>query len=307
MEMDILVGYTGFVGSNLQMSYKFDELYNSKNINEAFNKNPDLLVYSGVRAEKFLANKEPELDKENINIAIENIKKINPRRLVLISTIDVYKTPFDVFEDTEIITQDLCAYGLNRYYLECWVEENVKNYNIIRLPGLYGENIKKNFIFDLINVIPSMLNENKFKELFSKDNLIKDYYILQDNGFYKCKALTENENKLLKNYFKNIGFSAVNFTDSRSSFQFYNLKYLWEHIQTALKYNIKKLNIATEPIKVSELYKFIKDETFFNENLQNIPNYNFKTKYYELFNGQNGYIFNKDFIMKDIKNFIVVH
>ena len=55
-----LVGYTGFVGSNLASSTDFDGLYNSKNIEDAFKTKPDLLVYSGVRAEKFLANKEPD-------------------------------------------------------------------------------------------------------------------------------------------------------------------------------------------------------------------------------------------------------
>ena len=30
--MDILVGYTGFVGSNLYKNHKFDRVFNSKNI-----------------------------------------------------------------------------------------------------------------------------------------------------------------------------------------------------------------------------------------------------------------------------------
>ena len=57
--MKILVGHTGFVGSNLLESNAFDLCFNSKNITESFGLNPDVLVYSGVRAEKFLANKEP--------------------------------------------------------------------------------------------------------------------------------------------------------------------------------------------------------------------------------------------------------
>ena len=54
--MTALVGYTGFVGSNIASSFKFDRLFNSKNIKEAYGLNPDLCVYSGVRAEKYLAN-----------------------------------------------------------------------------------------------------------------------------------------------------------------------------------------------------------------------------------------------------------
>ena len=102
-----IVGYTGFVGSNICVTTKFDAYYNSKNIEEAFGTNPDLLVYSGVRAEMFLANKFPEKDFEVIENAIENIKKINPKRVVLISTIAVYNQPFDVGRTAICI--DICS------------------------------------------------------------------------------------------------------------------------------------------------------------------------------------------------------
>lgn len=302
--MEILVGYTGFVGSNISKSHRFDGLYNSKNIEDAFGSNPDLLVYSGVRAEKFLANKEPEKDMEIIENAIQNIKKINPAKLVLISTIDVYKNAVDVNEDTVIDTKDLHPYGLNRYYLEKWVQENIKDYLIVRLPGLYGENIKKNFIYDMINMIPSMLNEAKFAELNTMENLISKYYFKQDNGFYKCKDINTEERTLLKEYLNIAGFSALNFTDSRGRFQFYNLKYLWDHIQIALENNIRVLNLASEPVTIAELYKYIKEKDFINEFAKIIPSYDFKTNYAHIFNGKNGYIFDKEFILKDIADFV---
>ena len=46
-----LVGYTGFVGSNIYAAGSFDGAYNSKNIEEAYGTNPDLLIYAGLRAE----------------------------------------------------------------------------------------------------------------------------------------------------------------------------------------------------------------------------------------------------------------
>jgi len=55
-----LIGYTGFVGSNITSKFKSDNLYNSKNFEEAFGTSPYLLVYSGIRAEKFLAYNEPK-------------------------------------------------------------------------------------------------------------------------------------------------------------------------------------------------------------------------------------------------------
>ncbi len=85
-----LVGYTGFVGSNIYAATDFDAVYNSKNIEEAFGTNPDLLVYAGLRAEKYLANNAPEQDMALIVQAEENITKINPKKLVLISLFGKY-------------------------------------------------------------------------------------------------------------------------------------------------------------------------------------------------------------------------
>ena len=88
--MKALVGYTGFVGSNIYAAGNFDVVYNSTNIEEAYGTAPDLLVYAGLRAEKYLANNAPDKDMELIRQAQRNIEKIAPKKLVLISTIDVF-------------------------------------------------------------------------------------------------------------------------------------------------------------------------------------------------------------------------
>ena len=50
-----------------------------------------MLIYSGMRAEKYLANANPEADMELVTQAQQNIERIAPKKLVLISTIDVLK------------------------------------------------------------------------------------------------------------------------------------------------------------------------------------------------------------------------
>lgn len=302
--MDIIVGYTGFVGSNIAAAHTFDYSFNSKNIEDSFGLNPDLCVYSGVRAEKFLANNDPDGDMDIINNAIENIKKINPKRLVLISTIDVYKNPNGADEDTTIDTDNLHPYGLNRYRLEQWVQENIENYHIVRLPGLFGRNIKKNFIFDLINIIPSMLNEKKYNELSAKSELIASKYIKQDNGFYKLSTADEKVRSALKKEFLSVGFSALNFTDSRGVFQFYNLARLWEHIEIIIKNDLRLVNMAVEPICTADIYKKITGKEFVNEIATVPPLYDFKTKYCSLFGGRNGYIFDRKQVSCDIEQFV---
>lgn len=302
--MNALVGYTGFVGSNLYEAGEFDAVYNSKNIQEAFGTNPDLLVYAGLRAEKYLANNEPKKDLEQIRIAENNILRINPKKLVLISTIDVFKKPSGVDENSVIETDGLHAYGYNRYLLECWVRENYPDALIIRLPGLFGKNIKKNFIYDFINVIPFMLKEDKYLELSQRNPEIMNYYVKQDNGFYKV-SVKDEEREGLKNMFKESGFSALNFTDSRSRYQFYYLKNLWADINTALKAGIKLWHPATEPVSVEELYKYLTGEEFVNE-LDGIPaDYDYRTIYDAAFGGSSGYISDKAKVLKDIKRFVI--
>lgn len=300
----MLVGYTGFVGSNIYAKSNFDGLYNSKNIQEAYGRNPDLLVYSGLRAEKFLANNAPEKDLELIREAERNIKKINPKKLILISTVDVLKNPIDVDENAEIEIEGLQAYGYNRYQLERWVRENYPDALIIRLPGLYGINLKKNFIYDYINVIPSMLKKEKMKELLLKNSELENYYKLEDNGFYKLNNIDEEQKKELRKKLKNIQFTALNFTDSRNVYQFYPLERLWDDIQICIKNNIKLWHPATEPISTSELYKFLTGKNFENKILDESIKYDFKTNYFKEFNGNNGYIMNKKEILEDIKKFV---
>ncbi len=301
--MKALVGYTGFVGCNIYAEGDFDAVYNSKNIQEAYGTEPDLLIYSGLRAEKYLANNAPEKDMELIYQAEENITKIAPKKLVLISTIDVFKNPLGVDENSGIDTENLHAYGLNRYRLELWVREKYPDALIIRLPGLFGKNIKKNFIYDYINLIPFMLKAEKFEELSAKDSELKKFYHLQDNGFYKVEV-DDADREGLKDRFRKLGFSALNFTDSRSVYQFYNLGRLWNDIQTALREDIKLWHPATEPVSAAEVYKYLSGEEFVNELGGTPANYDYKTVYAEIFGGKNGYICDKGQILSEIKEFV---
>lgn len=300
----ILVGYTGFVGSNIYSAGEFDGVYNSKNIEEAYGTNPDLLIYSGLRAEKYLANNDPEKDMELIIEAEKNIERIKPKKLVLISTIDVFKVPKNVDENSMIDTENLHPYGYNRYQLECWVRENYSDALIIRLPGLYGKNIKKNFIYDYMNVIPFMLNQSKMLELSQQDADLVNYYTLQSNGFYKQKELSKEERDCLKKKFKNLGFSALNFTDSRSVYQFYDLSRLWNDIQIALEEGIELWHPATEPISAGELYEYLTGKEFVNELNGTPADYDYKTIYADVFGGSDGYIEGKEQTLFRIKNFV---
>lgn len=274
-----------------------------KNIKDAFGTNPELLVYAGIRAEKYLANQDPAKDWKQIEEAEDQILKISPKKLVLISTIDVFKEPSGVNENTRMETDGLHAYGYHRYLLECKVREHYPDALIVRLPGLFGKNIKKNFIYDYMQVIPFMLKEETLWELSKKAPLISNYYEKQDHGFYKINV-PDSERESLKDAFRQSGFTALHFTDSRSIYQFYNLRRLWKDIQTALHHGIKLLHTATEPISAGELYHHLTGQTFINE-LEGIPAfYNYKTIYDKLYGGKDGYLYDKIHILQEIKSFV---
>ena len=298
-----MVGYTGFVGNNLLSKGQFDAVFNSKNIEASYGSKPDLLIYAGLRAEKYLANRNPEKDMDQIFQAEKNIEKIDPKKLVLISTIDVFMTPSNVDENSIVDTSGLHAYGYNRYCLECWVRENYPTALIIRLPGLFGKNIKKNFIYDLLNIIPSKLTESKFLELSGLEPQLKEYYRHLSDGFYEA-VYTETEREKLKNIFLRIGFTALNFTDSRSVYQFYNLERLWDDTQTALKNNLSLWHPATEPVSAGEIYEYLTHRSFVNELSSEPLYYDYHTRYAALFGGDSCYIENKTQVLRGISRFV---
>lgn len=301
-----LVGYTGFVGSNLVISHEFSDLYNSKNIETAYNTRPDLLVYSGLPAAMFKANANPDADFEDIKQAIENIRAIKPKQMVLISTVAVYDRTYDVDETYVIDEEVLLPYGKNRLYLEKWVTKNYANSLIVRLPALYGANLKKNFIYDFINVIPAMLNEKKYQELSATPEsyeLIKSAYKIQDDKFYHLIA-EGKEKKRVYQYFINASFNAISYTDSRSIYQFYNLERLWTDIETGLKNNIRLLNLVTEPVSTEEVYKVLSGDNFSNKLPKEPYNYDIKSVHADVFGGKHGYLINKADELADLKLYV---
>jgi len=303
-KMNILVGNTGFVGSNIFRNGQFDAGFDHTNIEQAYGLNPDLLIYAGVPAVKYLANQDREADFILIQQAFDNIQKINPKQLVLISSVDVYKDSFQKDEDAVMDKDGMEAYGLNRLLLEEMVREHYENALIVRLPALFGANIKKNFIYDLLNPAPSMLNEAKFNELSAKIDFLSECYEKQPNGFYQLQKIKSSLKERLIQELANSNFSALNFTDSRASYQFYNLDYLFDHITLALDNQIKVLNIATEPITAAEVYEYLYGKQFVNHITDHPANYNFKTKHSAVFGSDDGYILKRDQILSDIKYFV---
>jgi hypothetical protein len=146
-----LIGFSGFVGSTLLKQTPFESLYRSTNIGEINGKSFDMVVCAGAPAQKWIANREPEADRAKIEGLITHLKSMTCKTFVLISTVDVFKNPLGVDEDTSVDEVGLHAYGLHRRLLEKFVENHFTNHLIVRLPGLVGPGLRKNVIFDFLN------------------------------------------------------------------------------------------------------------------------------------------------------------
>jgi nucleoside-diphosphate-sugar epimerase len=146
-----LIGHTGLVGNNLARQHRFDDLYNSSNIHEIAGKSYDLLVCSGVSGTKWVANRNPEQDKLSITRLFECLKNVHVRTFILISTVDVYGIPDRVTETTPIDVTIQTPYGRHRHELEVNIRERFQNPLIVRLPAIYGWQLKKNALYDLMH------------------------------------------------------------------------------------------------------------------------------------------------------------
>lgn len=177
-----LIGYTGFVGGNIEKQGSFSDLYNSKNIADIEGKEYDLIVSAANRAEMWRINQEPEKDLAEINDYIEHIRKAKVGKLVLISTVGVYKNPNGSDEDTLIDVDGLTPYGANRYYLEQFCKDNFDT-TIVRLPGLFGDGLKKNVIYDLLhNNNVDRIHQDGAYQYYNLDNIWKDIQTALDNN-----------------------------------------------------------------------------------------------------------------------------
>lgn len=146
-----LIGYSGYVGSTLLKQKNFTALYRSTTIGNIDNQSFDTVVCAGAPAQKWIANREPETDREKIEELIQHLKTIQCRTFILISTVDVFKSPVGVDEDTFVDESGLHSYGFHRRLLEKFVEDHFPHYLIVRLPGLVGPGLRKNVIFDFHN------------------------------------------------------------------------------------------------------------------------------------------------------------
>jgi nucleoside-diphosphate-sugar epimerase len=146
-----LIGHTGYVGSTLMKQRSFDACYRSTNIAGIAGGEFDLVVCAGAPAQKWIANRDPQDDRDNLQCLMAALEFVRCGTFVLMSTVDVFQQPLGVTETTRVDTNGLHPYGTHRRALEEFVALRFPRHLIVRLAGLVGPGLRKNVIFDFLN------------------------------------------------------------------------------------------------------------------------------------------------------------
>ncbi len=307
-----LIGYSGFVGHNLSQQFEFDDKYNSTNIGDIQNKEYDLVVCSAIPASMWMANNFPEKDRANIDDLLNILKTVKASQFILISSTAVFKTSAQNVDENNKEFEDKLAYGVNRRYAEEVIETLFDNHFIMRIPALFGDSLKKNFIYDLLNQEPSFFPSAVFEDISKKltieeDKLLRQYYEEDKEksiySFNKEKAIKEQKRKAVLDILKAVGFTSLNFTHSESAFQFYSLYNLWQDIQIAINNDIKTLHLCSEPIKAKEVAKQCFGLDFVNDTGKEPFDYDMRSLHAKLWNKEGCYQYTKDDVFSELTAF----
>jgi len=188
----VLIGHTGFVGANLARQISFDEYYNSKNINEIRGKEFDLLVCGGVKAVKWWANQHPVEDKAQIDALLADLSSVRAKRVIVLSTVDVYPVSNAADESFDCHSLPNHAYGTHRLYFEDAMVHRFDDVTLVRISGVFGPGLKKNVIYDLLhdNCLDVINPESSF-QYYNVSNLWRDLEHLQRTGIRLINFVTE--------------------------------------------------------------------------------------------------------------------
>ncbi len=258
-----LIGHTGFVGSALLRQTRFDACFNSANIAEIEGRAFGTLVCAAAPGSMLEANRAPERDKAAIDALIARLEQVRAERFVLISSIAVL-ADFAGGDDegTAAYQQDL-AYGRHRRALEAFVEDRFPGSLVVRLPALFGAGLRKNFLFDLMNPVPSMLTEAKHAALVTAldgdlpDWLAALYAPDAATGLLKLDrpALNADPRRaLLEAALDALGATATQFHHRETTYQYYDTNCLWQDIGIALGAGLTHLHLAPEPLAAAAIH-----------------------------------------------------
>ncbi|MEO0419174.1 MAG: hypothetical protein AAF249_09935 [Pseudomonadota bacterium] len=261
---DALIGYTGFVGSTLARQARFAALFNSANMAESAGQRFGTVVCAAAPGSMLEANTAPEQDRAKIHALIEQLSAITAERFILISSIAVLADFAGGYDESTSAFQTDLAYGRHRRELEAFVEDRFADHLIVRLPALFGEGLRKNFLFDLMNPVPSMLKADRFAELTAAldanlAGLVEDLYSPDAaTGMLRLNRrglAADVRRRALEEAVTESGHSATQFHNPQTTYQYYEMAGLWSDIGVALDHGLTHLHLVAQPLAAARIHK----------------------------------------------------
>jgi hypothetical protein len=305
-----LIGDTGYVGGTLMRSVSFAKTYNSQTIDEIADQSFDTLVCAGAPATMWAANSNPDADRMNLERLASALESVRIGRCILISTIAVLDNPSAGYTESTARYEMYMAYGRHRRALEERVLER-SNAVVLRLPALFGAGLRKNFLFDLLNPVPSFINPEKFAEIRGKlteteRRSVDSVFSLDVTfGLYKLDRTALETGGLrasVEQSFVHMGFVARNFTNSSSRYQYYNLTNLKHDIDVCISNKISVLHVCSEPWGAAELHQSLLGSRFANHGPPIVIE-DMQTEHAAAFGRRGPYIYDKLEVEKELKAF----
>lgn len=257
-----LIGYTGFVGSNLYYDYKFTDVYNTKNINDIINKEYDCVICAGINAKKWYANLYPAEDYDKIIKLLNILKKVKIHKFILISTIDIYDKLSSGYDEDYESSPNNNFYGKHRLNVEKFIKINFQNYHIIRLSGLFGYGLKKNIIYDYLNKTLKEININSSFQWYYLNDLYNDINYIINNDIKLINLFNEPIpnyelmslfNKIDNNYNINITNKNLIIYNCKTKYSKTNIKYWKNKIDVINQLDNYLLNMTNNNLIISNL------------------------------------------------------
>ena len=259
-----LIGHTGFVGGALLRQAPFAACFNRANSADLAGQRFGTLVCAAAPGSMLEANRAPERDVAQIEALIAQLSGVEAECFVLISTIAVLADFAGGDDEGTQAFQQALAYGRHRRMLEAFVEQHFSRHLIVRLPALFGPGLVKNFIFDLMNPVPSMLPAQNCAALADRLGpelgpwLAALYAPDAATGMLRLdrRALNANRRRAaLQEAVTALDASAVQFHHPDTTYQYYPIDRLWQDISIALEAGLSHLHLVAEPLRAGAIHQ----------------------------------------------------
>lgn len=309
--MDALIGHSGYIGSELGRHHGFERTFNSRNIDTICGGEFDIAVCAAAPGSMMEANRLPEQDARRIDGLIESLRGMKAEKFVLISTIAVLKD-FRADDEDGAVFEATTPYGVNRRRLEEFVVDHFPRSLVVRLPALFGGVLRKNFLFDLMNPVPTMLTRERLGEvrrivgdelrpvidrIYAWDDTLSLFVIDRE------RLDASGARSPLEGAIGAAGLSAVQFTNPTSRFQYYDIGQLWSDIQRALAARLTVLHLAPEPVAAGDVHAAVTG-TAMPDTAARLHQEDMRTAHADLWNRTGSYSANRDEVIAGIKAYV---